>query len=90
MAILYLFDLIDIFLINKSGRYGRPEVHCGAEKRAEQKKEWSRRKSRAEELALVAEEVLAGSRCVVSFVLASEQGSQVFVDVVHISPRGVL
>ena len=46
--------------------------------------------SGAEELALVAEEVLAGSRCVVSFVLASEQGSQVFVDVVHISPRGVL
>ena len=56
----------------------------------EQKKEWSKRKSGAEELALVAEEVLAGSRCVVSFVLASEQGSQVFVDVVHISPRGVL
>ena len=57
---------------------------------AEQKKEQSRRKSGAEELALVAEEVLAGSRCVVSFVLASEQGSQVFVDVVHISPRGFL
>ena len=32
-----------------------------------------------EGLALVAEEVLAGSRCVVNFVLASEQGSQVFV-----------
>ena len=57
---------------------------------AEQKKERSRRNSDAEELALVAEEVLAGSRCVVNFVLASEQGSQVFVDVVHISPRGVL
>ena len=57
---------------------------------AEQKKEWSKRKSGAEELALVAEEVLACSRCVVSFVLASEQGSQVFVDVVHISPRGFL
>ena len=57
---------------------------------AEQKKELSRRKSDAEELALVAEEVLAGSGCVVNFVLASEQGSQVFVDVVHISPRGFL
>ena len=43
-----------------------------------------------EGLALVAEEVLAGSWCVVNFVLASEQGSQVFVDVVHISPRGFL
>ena len=43
-----------------------------------------------EGLALIAEEVLAGSRCVVNFILASEQGSQVFVDVVHISPRGVL
>ena len=57
---------------------------------AEQTKEQSRRKRGAEELALVAEEVLAGSRCVVRFVLASEQGSQVFVDVVHISPRGFL
>ncbi len=61
---------------------------------AEQKKERSRKKSRAEEraeeLALVAEEVLAGSRCVVNFILASEQGSQILVDVVHISPRGVL
>ena len=75
---------------NKSGRYGRPEVQCGAEKRAEQKKVRSRKKREAEELALVAEEVLAGSRCVVNFVLASEQGSQVFVDVVHISPRGFL
>ena len=43
-----------------------------------------------EGLALVAEEVLAGSRGVVFFVLAGEQGSQLFVDVVHISPRGVL
>ena len=57
---------------------------------AERKKERSRRKSDAEELALVAEEVLAGGWRVVSFVLASEQGSQVFVDVVHISPRGFL
>ena len=87
---MYHFDLIGIFNINKSGRDGRPEVHCGAEKRAEQKKEQSRRTRGAEELALVAEEVLAGSRCVVSFVLASEQGSQILVDVVHISPRGVL
>ena len=45
---------------------------------------------KAEELALVAEEVLAGSWCVVNFMLASEQGSQILVDVVHISPRGVL
>ena len=43
-----------------------------------------------EGLALVAEEVLAGGRCVVFFVLAGEQGSQLFVDVVHISPRGFL
>ena len=37
LGILHLFDLIDIFAINKSGRDGRPEVHCGAEERAEQK-----------------------------------------------------
>ena len=43
-----------------------------------------------EGLALVAEEVLAGSWRVVDFILASEQGSQIFVDVVHISPRGLL
>ena len=43
-----------------------------------------------EGLALVAEEVLAGSWRVVDFILASEQGSQIFVDVVHISPRGIL
>ena len=55
---------------------------------AEQKKERSRRKSDAEELALVAEEVLAGSRGVVFFVLAGEQGSQTLIDVFHISPRG--
>ena len=57
---------------------------------AERKKERSRRKSDAEELALVAEEVLAGSWRVVNVILASEQGSQIFVDVVHISPRGFL
>ena len=57
---------------------------------AERKKERSRRKSDAEELALVAEEVLAGGWRVVNVILASEQGSQIFVDVVHISPRGVL
>ena len=41
-----------------------------------------------EGLTLVAEEVLAGSRGVVFFVLAGEQGSQTFIDVFHISPRG--
>ena len=43
-----------------------------------------------EGLAFVAEEVLAGSWRVVNFILASEQGCQVFVDVVHISPHGFL
>ena len=41
-------------------------------------------------LALVTEEVLAGSRGVVFFVVAREQGCQTLVDVFHISPHGVL
>ena len=60
---------------------------CGGPIRPQVRPDWV---NSGEGLALVAEEVLAGSWCVVNFILASEQGSQIFVDVVHISPRGFL